>query len=491
MRYFMILFCLIASVAVGSFARPVSDGGEVVICGKVLNRDFYPNEREFRLSLSYFSGQDICYTTPLRDDGSFFFRFPLCDALCEVSLANYAPRLYVSAGDSLYLQIDFKDLLHPVVKGSRAALNQGMQHFVGEGYYLPDYYYAEDVRASGEAFDKAVEKGYEERKQRRADFLTRYSPGDDVAKLTERMLLADYCAERFRYAREHLRQILIEKRTDWKQEMAGYEALLPEVNALLSDEVITSAHFRLLYHLNFYLQYRRYAVGDESFTDMDLVDEQQGNMLSQFLLANMLGNSLVHNDTVDFTTARPKYDALVQVPVLRHAVDLLYRRTMEYLQHPEEYSYYLLHGDASDSEAEQYMAPLRSLIDKHRGKVVYIDFWGVHCPPCLAEIEPMKKLRARYSTDDVVIISICGSGKRADYERILQRFSLRDTAIESLFLEDWVDSSNWSKIRKHLGIDGIPYFLLVNKEGVIVNYGSMVRPSWPQTPVQIDRLIAK
>ena len=139
MRYFMILFCLIASVAVGSFARPASDGGEVVICGKVLNRDFYPNEREFRLSLSYFSGQDICYTTPLRDDGSFFFRFPLCDALCEVSLANYAPRLYVSAGDSLYLQIDFKDLLHPVVKGSRAALNQGMQHFVGEGYYLPDY----------------------------------------------------------------------------------------------------------------------------------------------------------------------------------------------------------------------------------------------------------------------------------------------------------------------------------------------------------------
>lgn len=227
----------------------------------------------------------------------------MCDALCEVSLANYAPRLYVSAGDSLYLQIDFKDLLHPVVKGSRAALNQGMQHFVGEGYYLPDYYYAEDIRASGEAFDKAVEKGYEERKQRRADFLTRYSPGDDVAKLTERMLLADYCAERFRYAREHLRQILIEKRTDWKQEMAGYEALLPEVNALFSDEVITSAHFRLLYHLNFYLQYRRYAVGDESFTDMDLVDEQQGNMLSQFLLANMLGNSLVHNDTVDFTTA--------------------------------------------------------------------------------------------------------------------------------------------------------------------------------------------
>ena len=189
-----------------------------------------------------------------------------------------------------------------------------------------------------------MEKGYEERKQRRADFLTRYSPGDDVAKLTERMLLADYCAERFRYARDHLRQILIEKRTDWKQEMAGYEALLPEVNALFSDEVITSAHFRLLYHLNFYLQYRRYAVGDDSFTDMDLVDEQQGNMLSQFLLANMLGNSLVHNDTVDFTTARPKYDALVQVPVLRHAVDLLYRRTMEYLQHPEDYSHYLLYG---------------------------------------------------------------------------------------------------------------------------------------------------
>lgn len=185
-------------------------------------------------------------------------------------------------------------------------------------------------------------------------------------------------------------------------------------------------------------------------------------------------------------SARQEYDALVQVPVLRHSLSLLYRRTADYLRRPEAFSRYLLHGDADTPEAEQYMAPLRSLIDKHRGKVLYIDFWGVFCPPCLAEMEPLKQLRARYDTDEVAMVSLCVSGKRADYERILQRFSLKETALECLYWEDFATREVLQKMSNHLGQDRVPYFLLVNKEGVIVNYGSALRPSWPETAVQID-----
>lgn len=213
--------------------------------------------------------------------------------------------------------------------------------------------------------------------------------------------------------------------------------------------------------------------------------------MAQFLLADLLGTSLAVNDTVAWDSARREYDALVQVPVLRHSLDLLYRRTADYLRRPEVFSHYLLHGDADTPEAEQYMAPLRSLIDKHRGKVLYIDFWGVFCPPCLAEMEPLKKLRARYSTDDVAMVSLCVSGKRTDYERILQRFSLKKTALECLHWEDFAGRDVLQKMSRHLGQDGIPFFLLVNKEGVIVNYGSAIRPSWEQTAVQIDWLKAE
>jgi hypothetical protein len=38
-----------------------------------------------------------------------------------------------------------------------------------------------------------------------------------------------------------------------------------------------------------------------------------------------------------------------------------------------------------------------------------------------------------------------------------------------------------------LNIDGIPYFFIINREGVIVNYGSMMRPSYPGTSECIEK----
>ena len=489
MKHLFFVVCLFLC----SFGRLWADGLEpvktAVVQGRILNRGIYPNEKELELVLVSFNAkQETVYKASIREDDTFSFNVPLCEAVCEFSLRNYAPRLYLAPGDSLYLQIDFNDLLHPVVKGTSAALNQGMLAFAEGGFYQSDYVYMDDVNSSVEVFEKAVQKEYALRKQKREEFLERYRPTSDVAELTERLLLADYYAERFRYTQQRIRRLYGQKQVDWQKETAACEALMPEVDALLADKIITSAHFRLIRDLTFYLRYRRAATGDLDFTDKDLVDEQRGSKVAQFLLADLLGTSLAVNDTVAWDSVCREYDTLVQIPVLRHSLDLLYRRTTDYLRHPEVFSRCLLHGDADTPEAEQYMAPLRSLIDKHRGKVLYIDFWGVFCPPCLAEMEPLKKLCARYSTDDVAMVSLCVSGKRTDYERILQRFSLKETVLECLHWEDFAERDVLQKMSKHLGQDGIPFFLLVNKEGVIVNYGSAIRPSWPKTAVQIDQL---
>lgn len=488
MKPLLFLFCLFLCSFDGLWADSHEPLRTAVVQGRILNREVYPNEKELQLVLvSFTPSQETVYKAPVREDGTFSFSVPLCGAVCEFSLRNYAPRLYLAPGDSLRLQIDFKDLFHPVVEGTSATLNQGMLAFTEGGFYRPDYVYMDDVGSSAEAFGQAVQAEYALRQQKREEFLERYHPTVEVAELTERLLRADYYAERFRYAQQRIRRLYGQKQVDWQKEMAACEALMPEVDALLADKIITSAHFRLMYQLKFYLRYRRAVAGDLDFTGKDLVDEQQGNRVAQFLLADLLGASLAANDTVAMDSARQEYDALVQVPVLRHSLSLLYRRTADYLRRPEAFSRYLLHGDADTPEAEQYMAPLRSLIDKHRGKVLYIDFWGVFCPPCLAEMEPLKQLRARYDTDEVAMVSLlCVSGKRADYERILQRFSLKETALECLYWEDFATREVLQKMSNHLGQDRVPYFLLVNKEGVIVNYGSALRPSWPETAVQID-----
>ena len=48
---------------------------EAVITGKVLNRDFYPQERELTLIIPFFWKMENQYRTPIQEDGSFSFRF--------------------------------------------------------------------------------------------------------------------------------------------------------------------------------------------------------------------------------------------------------------------------------------------------------------------------------------------------------------------------------------------------------------------------------
>ena len=66
---------------------------EAVITGKVLNRDFYPQEKELTLIIPFFWKMENQYRTPIQEDGSFSFRFPVYAKLREVSIRNYAEHL--------------------------------------------------------------------------------------------------------------------------------------------------------------------------------------------------------------------------------------------------------------------------------------------------------------------------------------------------------------------------------------------------------------
>ena len=68
---------------------------EAVITGKVLNRDFYPQEKELTLIIPFFRDMGNQYRSPIQKDGSFSFRFPVYAKLREVSIRNYAEHLYI------------------------------------------------------------------------------------------------------------------------------------------------------------------------------------------------------------------------------------------------------------------------------------------------------------------------------------------------------------------------------------------------------------
>lgn len=98
-----------------------------------------------------------------------------------------------------------------------------------------------------------------------------------------------------------------------------------------------------------------------------------------------------------------------------------------------------------------------------KGKVVYIDFWGVGCGPCIYDIENFEtKLHEHYKDKDVVFINVCvDSGEKA-WKSAIKEYKL--TGV-NLIAEGWTKNP----VCKTYGVNGIPHYVIINKDGTMAN----------------------
>jgi len=112
------------------------------------------------------------------------------------------------------------------------------------------------------------------------------------------------------------------------------------------------------------------------------------------------------------------------------------------------------------------MVSLNSL----RGKVVYIDFWGVGCGPCIYEIKnTTAALHERYKNKNIVFLNICVDTDEKDWKSNLT--SLNVSGI-NLIAEGWTRNPVCQKYN----VTGIPHYVTIGADGKIVNNNS-ARPS--------------
>jgi thiol-disulfide isomerase/thioredoxin len=111
--------------------------------------------------------------------------------------------------------------------------------------------------------------------------------------------------------------------------------------------------------------------------------------------------------------------------------------------------------------------------DDLKGKYVYIDVWATWCGPCKAEIPYLKDLHATYKNKNLHIVSI-SIDRAADHEKWKKMVTDEQlTGIQLFADKDW----NSQFVTDYL-IKGIPRFILVDPNGVIVSPNAP-RPSDP------------
>tara|TARA_B110000503_G_scaffold143430_1_gene244820 strand:- start:3302 stop:4297 length:996 start_codon:yes stop_codon:yes gene_type:complete len=151
--------------------------------------------------------------------------------------------------------------------------------------------------------------------------------------------------------------------------------------------------------------------------------------------------------------------------------------------HEENSSILKLNGTPSPTFAyENHKGGITKLEDL-RGKYVYIDVWATWCAPCRAEIPFLIKLEEKLHDKNIAFVSI-SIDQEKDKEKWKKMVEQKELGGIQLFAEAAWDS----KLLKEYSIKGIPRFILIDPDGIIIN-ANADRPSSDSLEKTLNNLL--
>lgn len=93
-----------------------------------------------------------------------------------------------------------------------------------------------------------------------------------------------------------------------------------------------------------------------------------------------------------------------------------------------------------------------------RGKVVYLDFWGTWCKPCLAEMPASRHLKEQFVGRDVVFVYIAVNDAEQKWQRVLAEAQLASPASVHLRVRD-------NQVAELYDVRAFPSYYLIGRDG--------------------------
>jgi len=444
--------------------------GFTKITGYIHNRDIYPETKEVIVNVAHISGQDRMtqIKSPIKKDGTFYFEIDLARPQ-DVTIEPYLDFLYLIPGDSLHIELNFKNFSYIRLSGGKsAAINQDFfRYFDATGYRTTQYNYRGvgtdcEMNCSWAEIRKKMDKERSEYRERRQAFLRKNSVCDEVKYMTEAMIELDY------YRR--LVSIIMNREMMYGQETMPEDILMNEVNEAavkyFNTDLYSFTHFRFT---------SAYMGAAKRLTKQDS-DENLANWAKQvaitdtirdFIMTISAGYALLSKDLEKFE----KYSAHVTNEYLLDRLMQTYRVTLANMVNPENISANILGKPTDFSNIGSLDNNILSkIIAPNVGKVQVINISTTWCAPCMEALRQTNTLMNDYVGKDVCNSIISVSPDNDETRERYRKIGIDDEAIHYMPNEDA------AFLMKTFAPIAFPYGILVNRKGVIVDYGPHVVP---------------
>lgn len=98
-------------------------------------------------------------------------------------------------------------------------------------------------------------------------------------------------------------------------------------------------------------------------------------------------------------------------------------------------------------------------------KYLYIDCWASWCGPCVADFPRLKEVYEKYKDKGLEILGVSFDRNKAAWEMAMKRHDIPWT--------NWLSTDEGKEMRSNLQIPGIPYGVLIDSGGRILEVGIM------------------